>query len=105
VLVAYNEQGNILDFGALEVQAVYISGNIRKAFDFYTYSEVDHERLFEIASSLQGDFLMTYDHDEQVHQLARKHGFDQETIAMKNTHHAQMTELLIGRDLSWLRHR
>jgi hypothetical protein len=35
VLVAYNEQGTILDFGALEVQAVYISGNIRKAFDFY----------------------------------------------------------------------
>ncbi|HEY7125047.1 MAG TPA: NotI family restriction endonuclease [Ktedonobacterales bacterium] len=35
VLVAYNEQGNIIDFGALEVQAVYISGNIRKAFDFY----------------------------------------------------------------------
>jgi len=25
------------------------------------------------------------------------------TVAMKNTHHAQMTELLIGRDLSWLR--
>jgi hypothetical protein len=22
---------------------------------------------------------------------------------MKNTHHAKMTELLIGRDLSWLR--
>jgi hypothetical protein len=35
VLVAYDEKGHIVDFGALEVQAVYISGNIRKAFDFY----------------------------------------------------------------------
>jgi hypothetical protein len=23
-------------------------------------------------------------------------------IAMKNTHHAEMTELVIGRDLSWM---
>ena len=35
VLVAYNEQGRIIDFGALEVQAVYISGNIRNAFEYY----------------------------------------------------------------------
>ncbi len=35
VLVAYDEKGQIVNFGALEVQGVYISGNIRKAFDFY----------------------------------------------------------------------
>ena len=35
VLVAYDDIGRILDFGALEVQAVYISGNIRKAFEYY----------------------------------------------------------------------
>ncbi len=35
VLVAFDEQGHITDFGALEVQAVYISGNIRKAFEHY----------------------------------------------------------------------
>jgi hypothetical protein len=35
VLVAYNEQGRVIDFGALEVQAVYISGNIRNAFEYY----------------------------------------------------------------------
>lgn len=35
VLVAYNDSGRILDFGALEVQAVYISGNVRNAFEFY----------------------------------------------------------------------
>ncbi len=32
VLVAYDEQGRVMDFGSLEVQAVYISGNIRRPF-------------------------------------------------------------------------
>lgn len=35
VLVAYDDRGHIFDFGALEVQAVYISGNIRRPFEFY----------------------------------------------------------------------
>lgn len=35
VLVAYDELGHILDFGSLEVQAVYISGNIRRPFEHY----------------------------------------------------------------------
>jgi Restriction endonuclease NotI len=33
VLVAYNDKGSIIDFGAVEVQAVYISGNIRRPFE------------------------------------------------------------------------
>jgi Restriction endonuclease NotI len=35
VLVAYDDRGRIVDFGSLEVQAVYISGNVRKAFEYY----------------------------------------------------------------------
>jgi len=35
VLVAYDELGHVTDFGALEVQAVYISGNIRDTFEYY----------------------------------------------------------------------
>ena len=35
VLVAYDENGNVTDFGALEIQAVYISGNIRDPFAHY----------------------------------------------------------------------
>ena len=32
VLCAYDDQGRVYDFGALEVQAVYISGNVRNPF-------------------------------------------------------------------------
>ncbi len=35
VLVEYDNSGKIVDFGALEVQAVYISGNIRSPFESY----------------------------------------------------------------------
>ncbi len=35
VLVSYDNRGRIIDFGALEVQAVYISGNVRRPFEKY----------------------------------------------------------------------
>jgi hypothetical protein len=35
VLVAYDDKGKIYDFGALEVQAVYISGNVRDPFAYF----------------------------------------------------------------------
>jgi Restriction endonuclease NotI len=35
VLCAYVKTGKIYDFGALEVQAVYISGNVRNPFEHY----------------------------------------------------------------------
>jgi hypothetical protein len=35
VLVAYDDKGRIMDFGSLEVQAVYISGNISGPFELY----------------------------------------------------------------------
>ncbi len=35
VLCAYDEKGLVYDFGALEVQAVYISGNVRNPFAHY----------------------------------------------------------------------
>jgi len=69
----------------------------------YHHSEIDHEELFRTMKTVAGDFLMTYDNTDGVRELARGYGFDVEAIAMKNTHHAEMTELLIGRNLDWAR--
>lgn len=69
----------------------------------YVHSEVNHEELFRIMSSVRGDVLMTYDDAQPIRELAQKYGFDLEIVAMKNTHHEVMTELLIGKDLEWLR--
>ena len=35
VLVAYDDNGRVYDFGALEIQAVYISGNVRDPFEYF----------------------------------------------------------------------
>ena len=69
----------------------------------YVHSELDHEKLFRIASTIRGDFLMSYDNATPIRELAQKCGFDIEEVAMKNTHHEVMTELLIGKNLDWLR--
>jgi DNA adenine methylase len=69
----------------------------------YVHSEIDHEELFRIVSSVRGDLLMSYDNAPPIHELARKFGFDVQEVAMKNTHHEVMSELLIGRNLDWSR--
>lgn len=35
VVISYDEKGKILDFASVEVQGVYISGNLRNAFEAY----------------------------------------------------------------------
>lgn len=45
VLVAYDDRGRIFDFGSLEVQAVYISGNIRNAFEYYMEDSSGHANM------------------------------------------------------------
>jgi DNA adenine methylase len=68
----------------------------------YRSWKIDHSRLFSLLRDCEGDFLMSYDNTVEVAEMAKKYGFNTSPIAMKNTHHAKMTELLIGRDLSWL---
>ena len=68
----------------------------------YTYSEMDHPELFKAASTLAGDFLMTYDDTREIRALAERFGFEVCPVPMKSTHHARKMELLIGRNLAWV---
>jgi DNA adenine methylase len=90
------------DGAAFFIDPPYTAAGKKAGSRLYTKSELDHEALFALAGALRGDFLMTYDDAEGVRALAHRHGFATRTVAMKNTHHAKMTELLIGRDLRWL---
>jgi len=45
VLVAYDGHGKIVDFGALEIQAVYISGNVRDPFEQYMENPKANTRM------------------------------------------------------------
>jgi DNA adenine methylase len=68
----------------------------------YKVWQIDHAKLFAAMADCRGDFLMSYDNTSEIAKLAEKHGFESRAIAMKSTHHAKMTELLIGKDLAWL---
>ena len=68
----------------------------------YAHWQIDHALLFATAANLKGDFLMSYDDSVEIRRLAKLHGFAVRAIAMKNSHHAKQSELLIGRDLSWV---
>ncbi|APB33285.1 hypothetical protein GlitD10_0967 [Gloeomargarita lithophora Alchichica-D10] len=45
VLVSYDDRGRVIDFGAVEIQAVYISGNVRKPFETYMNNPQDWENI------------------------------------------------------------
>lgn len=80
----------------------YTAGGKKAGRRLYKHHNLDHEHLFAICELVRGDFIMTYDEAEEVKKLARLHGFQMRLIPMKNTHHATMNELVIGKNLSWL---
>ena len=68
----------------------------------YNLSDIDHEKLFEITSSLNCHYLMTYDKCDYVISLAEKYHLDYRSIPMQTTHLVKKEELLISNDFSWL---
>ena len=95
VIEKYSQKKNVIFF----LDPPYVQAARR----LYRYFDIDHERLFLLASQVKGDFLITYDESDEIKRLADKHNFEVEKVAMKTTLHYQKYELVIGRDLSWLR--
>lgn len=88
---------------ALFVDPPYTASTKKAGSRLYTHHQVDHDELFHLVSKFKGDALMTYDDADEVRALAVKHRLETRLVAMNNTHHAVLNELLIGRDLSWLK--
>ncbi|HEU5342553.1 DNA adenine methylase [Edaphobacter sp.] len=63
----------------------------------YDHSDLDHEAIFSTLAGGRAQFMMTYDDDLDVLRMAKINGFILQHIAMKNTHHRCMNELLITR--------
>ncbi|MDM8527119.1 NotI family restriction endonuclease [Anaerolineales bacterium HSG24] len=57
VLVAYDEIGQITNFGSLEVQAVYISGNVRQPFRQYMSDREANQAMIWTATNVRADYL------------------------------------------------
>ncbi len=63
----------------------------------YNHNSIDHAGLFSLLARTDADFLMTYDQSPEIVQLTRRHCFEVKRVNMKNTHHAQIWELLVTR--------
>jgi DNA adenine methylase len=77
------------------------AGAKRAGSRLYRHHDIDHAGLFALAATAAGDVVMTYDDTAEVRALASTHGFEVANVAMKNTHHARMTELVIAKSVSW----
>ena len=99
IIDEYSEDPNTVFF----IDPPYTAAGKKAGRRLYVHHELDHNRLFKTFTKVKGDFLFTYDNAEDLRKLARTCGFKSKLIPMKNTHHAEMTELIIGRDLKWLR--
>ncbi len=84
---------------AFFIDPPYTASGKRAGRRLYNCHALDHQALFAIAAQLTGAFVMTYDDTPEIRQLAARHGFEVQTVPMKNTHHTAMTELMIGRHL------
>jgi DNA adenine methylase len=87
----------------LFIDPPYTAGGKFAGRRLYDSSDIDHDSLFQLASRHKGDVLLTYDDSVEVRALASANGFHVKHITMKSTHNEKMKELLIARDLSWVR--
>lgn len=68
----------------------------------YNHFDVDHYRVFELASQMQGHFLLTYDNTDEIRGLAECFGLPYQTIPMQTTHLIKKEELLISDNFDWM---
>jgi DNA adenine methylase len=68
----------------------------------YTYGEIDHERLFRVATKLPGRVLMTYHDASEIRALAKKYSFEVRPVEMLNRQNTAKIELLVSKDFDWL---
>ena len=68
----------------------------------YSLSDVNHEELFDCVSRLKCHYLLTYDKNDYILSLVKKHNLQWRTIPMQTTHLIQKEELLISDNFEWL---
>ena len=68
----------------------------------YTHYEVNHCRIFELASQMRGHFLLTYDNTEEIRHYAETFHLKYKTFPMQTTHLITKEELLISDNFNWM---
>lgn len=69
----------------------------------YRHAALDHEQLMSLCADLQGPWVMTHEDHPLIRDLARHHQLDVRRLQMHSNAGVGRSELVIGRDLGWLR--
>ena len=80
---------------ALFVDPPYTAGGKRAGKRLYAHHTLEHESLYTWLAAQGHPFLMTYDNAPEVGRMVTGHGFCAVQVAMRNTHHATLPELVI----------
>ncbi|MDR1226275.1 MAG: DNA adenine methylase [Prevotellaceae bacterium] len=67
----------------------------------YNCSDVNHERLFALASKLKGKFMLTYNDTAEIRQLADRYHLAHRAIPMMTACHSKKTEVIISDNFEW----
>lgn len=86
------------DTAVFFVDPPYTASKKKAGRRLYRYSEIDHELLFEVLKEAKGNFMLTYDLDDNIIDLAQSHDFKYENILMTGTHNTVKYELAITRN-------
>lgn len=78
------------------VDPPYTASKKKAGRRLYRYSEIDHDRLSLMLREAKGKFMLTYDYDEAIINLAEKYGFNYQKIPMRGTHNSIRYELIIS---------
>lgn len=57
VIASYDDHGRLVDFGSLEIQSVYISGNVRQPFEHYMADRKNRKDTIWTDTSVRPDYL------------------------------------------------
>lgn len=87
----------LIDNVVMFIDPPYTAGGKRAGKRLYAHHEIDHRRLFAVLADSDVDFLMTYDMAPEIIELVNRYGFATVRVAMKNTHHARLSELIVTR--------
>lgn len=97
------EQYSTLPDTVYFIDPPYTAAGKKAGRRLYNHFALDHDLLFKVVAEVRGELLISYDDTEYIRDLARRHNFEVTTVAMRNTHLATTRELLISRNLDWIR--
>jgi len=89
------------EYLAEESAAFYVDPPYMKAARrLYRNWQVDHRRLFEKMAVVSGSFLMSYDNDGEIQDMAREFGFECRPVPSAPTCSSHRNKVVISKDIN-----